>query len=303
MKILVAGGSGLIGRELTGDLVGRGHAVWVLSRDPDETGVKGGIRTVRWDGRTPQGWEDLAAEADAIINLAGANIGARPWTNERKRLIRDSRVNAGQAIVAALRQAGSRSRVVLQIAGVGYYGIHGDEPLDESNGPGSDYLAGVAVDWEDSTKPAAEMGARLVTMRTGVVLAPQGGVLAPFILQNKLFAGGPLGSGRQWISWIHMRDLVRAIGFLLERDDAVGVFNVTSPNPVTNAEFGQTVSKIMRRPYWLPAPAFMLRLALGEMSTLVLDGQRVLPKRLLEMGFSFTYGELRNALEDLLGRG
>jgi uncharacterized protein (TIGR01777 family) len=303
MKILVAGGSGLIGQELTGDLAGRGHEVWVLSRNPEDTGVKSGIRTVRWDARTPQGWEELAGEADAIINLAGANIGARPWTHERKRLIRDSRVNAGQAIVAALRQAGHRRRVVLQIAGVGYYGVRGDEQLDESNGPGSDYLAGVAVDWENSTKPAAEMDARLVIMRTGVVLAPQGGVLAPFVLQNKLFAGGPLGSGRQWMSWIHIRDLVRAIGFLLERDDAAGVFNLTSPNPVTNAEFGQTVAKIMRRPYWLPAPAFMLRLLLGEMSTLVLDGQRVLPNRLLEMGFPFAYGELRGALEDLLRSG
>ncbi len=168
---------------------------------------------------------------------------------------------------------------------------------------GNDYLAGVAADWEESTRPVAELGVRHVIMRTGVVLTPKGGVLAPFVLQNKLFAGGPLGSGRQWISWIHMQDLVRAINFLLEREDAAGVLNVTSPNPVTNAEFGRAVSRAMHRPYWLPAPAFMLRLVLGEMSTLVLDGQRVLPKRLLEMGFSFEYGELRKALEDLLGRG
>jgi uncharacterized protein (TIGR01777 family) len=311
MKIVVTGGSGLIGQALTTDLAGRGHEVWVLSRNPKATGLEGKVQAVRWDGETPRGWEQLAAEADAIINLAGANIGARPWTNERKRLIRDSRVNAGRAVVAAIRQNERRPQVVLQIAGVGYYGVHGDEPLDEDNAPGNDYLARVAVDWEESTKPVADLvvrpmaGAvvRHVVLRTGVVLAPVGGVLAPFVLQNKLFAGGPLGSGRQWISWIHIRDLVRAMNFLLERADAGGVFNVTSPDPVTNADFGRAVSKAMHRPYWLPAPAFMLRLGLGEMSTLVLDGQRVLPKRLQEMGFQFEFGELRKALEDLLGNG
>ena len=231
MKILVTGGSGMIGQALTGDLVRRGHAVWVLSRSPTETGQSGGIRTVRWDAQTPRGWEQQAAEADAIINLTGANIGARPWTNERKRLIRDSRVNAGQAIVAALRQVEHRPRVVLQIAGTGYYGVHGDEPLDEMDAGGNDYLAGVAADWEESTRPVAELGVRHVIMRTGVVLTPKGGILAPFVLQNKLFAGGPLGSGRQWISWIHVQDLVRAINFLLEREDAAGVLNVTSPEP------------------------------------------------------------------------
>ncbi len=301
MNILITGGSGLIGQALTSDLARRGHEVWVLSRSPEEAALGSGIHLARWDAATLRGWEEQAARADAIINLAGANIGARPWTNERKRLIRDSRVNAGQAVVAALRQSEHRPRVVLQIAGVGYYGIHGDETLIEADAPGTDYLARVAADWEASTTPVADFGVRQVILRTGVVLARKGGVLAPFVLQNRLFAGGPLGSGRQWISWIHIQDLVSAFNFFLERDDAAGVFNVTSPNPVTNAEFGRTVSRVMRRPFWLPASAFALRLVLGEMSTLVLDGQRVLPKRLLEMGFQFEFGDLQKALENLLG--
>jgi uncharacterized protein len=301
MKILIAGGTGLIGKALAEDLTRRGHQVWALSRHPEQ-GNMPGVQTVGWDAKTAQGWENLAAESDAIINLAGANIGERPWTNERKRLIHDSRVDAGQAIVAALEEAGQRPRVLLQIAGVGYYGVHGDEPLDENAGPGSDYLSRVAVDWEDATQAVESLGVRRVVMRTGVVLAQKGGVLDPFILQNRLFAGGPLGSGRQWISWIHIVDLMRAFNFFLESQQARGVFNVTSPEPVTNAAFGRMVAQVMHRPFWAPAPAFALRTVLGEMSTLVLDGQRVLPKRLLEMGFQFEFGELRRALEDLLGK-
>ncbi len=300
MKIIVTGGSGLIGQALTSDLAESGHEVWVLSRHAGEASLPAGVRGTAWDAKTPRGWEQLATEADAIINLAGANIGARPWSNERKRLIRESRVQAGQAVVEAVRQSDHRPKVVLQIAGVGYYGIHGDEPLDETSTPGKDYLAGVAADWEESTKPVVELGIRHVIMRTGVVLSREGGVLAPFILQNRLFAGGPLGSGKQWISWIHIRDLIRAFQFFLDREDAQGVFNVTSPQPVTNTDFERAVARIMHRPYWIPAPAFMLRAVLGEMSTLVLTGQRVLPKRLLEMGFQFAYGELQKALEDLI---
>jgi uncharacterized protein (TIGR01777 family) len=258
------------------------------------------VKWVGWDGKTAQGWGYLAGEVDAIVNLAGANIGERRWSEERKRVIRSSRVDAGRAIVAAVEQSAHRPALVIQIAGVGYYGPHGDEQLDEQSQPVKDYLATVAADWENATKPVTRLGVRLVTMRTGVVLSRKGGVLEPFLLQQRFFAGGPLGSGKQWISWIHMQDLVNCFLFFLEHDNAAGVFNVTSPEPVTNAQFGMILSKVLKRPYWLPAPAFMLHLVLGEMSTLVLDGQRVLPKRLLELGYAFQYASLRSALEDLL---
>jgi uncharacterized protein len=300
MKVLVTGGTGLIGQPLTEALVREGHSVWVLSRDPQNARLSPGVQVVAWDGRTPQGWGHLAGEVDAIINLAGANIGKLPWSNRRKREIRDSRKEAGAAVVAALQENQQRPAVVIQIAGIGIYGPREDEPLDEQASEGSDFQASVVRDWEASTRPVTELGVRQVVMRTAPVLARDAGLLEPFLLQHRLFAGGPIGSGNQWISWIHIHDLVRAFLFLLTRPDAQGVFNVSAPEPVTNATFGRTLGKLMHRPYWFPTPAFMLRLVLGEMSTLVLDGQRVVPVRLQEMGFQFEFGELRKALENLV---
>jgi uncharacterized protein (TIGR01777 family) len=278
-----------------------GHAVWVLSRSPESARLPEGVQARGWDGKTGAGWTDLLEGADAVINLAGANIGARPWSNARKRLIRTSRVEAGQAVVDALRGCTLRPRVVLQIAGVGYYGTaRGSTVFDESAPRGLDFLSDVSEDWENAIRPVEELDARLSILRTGVVLTNRGGVLAPFVLQNRLFAGGPLGSGDQWISWIHIRDLVRVFLFMLDRPDAAGVFNATAPDARTNRDFGKAVSQAMGRPFWLPAPAVALRAALGEMSTLVLDGQRVAPARLQQLGFEFEFDTLEKALNDLL---
>lgn len=304
MKVLLVGGSGLIGQALACRLLENGDQVWILTRSQQGKNEprcsQGSVAWVTWDGKTPQGWGPLAGEMDAIINLAGANIGDRPWTEERRQVLRASRVNAGKAIVAAIEQNACKPSVVIQISGVNYYSSRGDQPVDEQGQPGKDFLASVAVDWENGTKPVTEVGIRHVIMRTGVVLSRKGGVLAPFLLQQRLFAGGPLGSGKQWISWIQIQDLMDCFLFFLNNNQAEGIFNVCSPEPVTNAEFGKTLAKVIHRPYWLPAPAFMLRLVLGEMSTLVLDGVRVIPKRLLETGFLFQYASLRRALEDLL---
>lgn len=300
MNIIIAGGSGMIGETLTEALSQDGHEIWVLSRRPQKAQLPQGVQVVGWDGKTAKGWGELVDQADAIINLAGANIGERPWTNERKQIIRSSRKEPGAAIVNAVEQSDKKPAVVLQIAGVGIYGPSGDEILDEESPMGTDFLAGVARDWENSTKPVAEMGVRHVIMRTGIVLTSKGGVIDPFLLQHRLFAGGPLGSGKQWISWIHMWDLINSFRFFLNHQDARGTFNVTSPEPVTNAVFGRILGQVLHRPYWLPVPSLALRIVLGEMSTLILEGQRVVPKRLLEMGFEFRFSELRSALEDLL---
>ncbi len=300
MNVIVAGGSGLIGQSLTAALVENGHKVWVLTRNPTSIQLPWGVEPVPWDGKTTQGWSDLVSQADAVVNLAGANIGDLPWTNERKELIRSSRVEVGQAITNAIRDSQHRPKVFLQASGTNYYGTHEDDRLNEQSTAGSDFVADVAKDWEASTQPVEDLGLRRVVIRSGAVLTPEGGMLKRFLYPFQMYMGGAMGSGQQWISWIHIRDEVNAIRFLLENEEANGPFNLTAPNPVTNETFGRTLADILGRPFWAPIPAFAIRLLYGELSMMVLEGQRVLPERLLEMGFNFTFPSLRSALEDLL---
>ncbi len=308
LKIIIPGGTGLIGQALSKALVADGHQVWVLTRSPGKVQLPVGVKSAAWDGKTAQGWADLVSEADAIINLVGATLSRWPWTESYKKTIRSSRVNAGHAIVEAVRQAERKPSMVIQIAGTGYYGDQGDRELDEGAAKGNGFLAGISSDWESAAQPVREMGSsgggrvHYIVLRTAPVIAKEGGLLPPFKLQNNLFAGGPLGSGRQYIPWIHLDDLVNVFRFLLDCPEADGVFNTAAPQTVTNADFGRTVSRVMRRPFWLPAPAIALKLVLGEMSAVVLEGQRVVPKRLLEMGFRFQYERLQPALEDVLVR-
>ena len=300
MRVIITGGSGLIGRELARSLINHKDQVWILSRSQSGGQDESGAQRAAWDGKTSQGWQHLANEADVIINLAGENIGAGRWTPERKKLILESRLQAGQAVVQAVKAAKHRPNLVIQSSAVGYYGASGDRIILENDLCGDDYLASVARRWEDSTRPVEDMQVRRVLIRTGVVLSKQGGVLNRLLLPFRLFVGGPVGSGRQWLPWIHMEDEVRAIDFLMRQAAAEGAYNLCAPNPLTNADFGKVLARYSRRPYWAPAPAFALRIALGEMSTLVLDGQRVIPDRLLKMGFQFLYPDAATALSSLL---
>ncbi len=200
-----------------------------------------------------------------------------------------------------MRDAARKPAVVVQSSAIGYYGPHADEPLTEDAPPGDDFLARLCVAWEAAAAPLDELGVRRVTLRTGVVLSTAGGAFPRLLLPFRLFAGGPMGNGRQWMSWIHLADEVAAIRFLLAREDAAGPFNLTAPEPLTNAQFSRLLGRIMRRPAFLPVPAFAMRLALGEAATIVLDGQRVLPRRLQELGFAFRFPTAEAALRDLLG--
>lgn len=309
MRVLVTGGTGLIGRALSASLARDGHEVLVLSRDPARAGpLPEGVRAVRWDARTAEGWGPLADGAWAIVNLAGASIageGLMPkrWTPARKDLILRSRLQAGQAVVEAVTQAKEKPQVVVQASGIGYYGPRGDEVIAEDAPAGTDWLSGVAVQWEATTAPVEALGVRRVVIRSAAVLSKEGGVLPLLLLPFRFFAGGPLGSGRQWVPWIHIADEVRAIRFLMERSEATGPFNLTAPHPLTNRELVRTIGRVLRRPAVVPAPAFALRLALGELATLVLDGQRAVPKRLSELGFAFRFPEAEAALRDLLVGG
>jgi hypothetical protein len=301
MRVIITGGTGLIGRPLAAGLAAAGHEVIVLSRAPERvTGLPAGVRAERWDARSAEGWGPLADGAGAIVNLAGENIGGKRWTAKQKQMIIASRVNAGRAVVDAVRRASTPPRMVLQASGVGYYGPHGDEKLTEEAGPGRDWTAGVAQQWEAATAPVEELGVRRVVTRSGVVLSTEGGALPRMLLPFRFFAGGPVGSGRQWLSWVHLADQVAALCYFIETESARGVYNVAAPGSAPYAQVARAIGRAMHRPAFFPVPAFAVRLLFGEMATTVLDGQRVVPQRLQEEGWRFRFPDLDSALNDLL---
>lgn len=302
MRVLIMGGSGLIGQALAANLARDGIEVIILSRRPEQIiGLPAGVMAKWWDGQTSDGWSSLVDGATAIVNLAGENISSGRWTHERKRHILESRLNAGRSIVQAVEAAPRKPRVVIQASGVGYYGPHGDEEITEETPPGHDFLAQLAADWESSTASQESLGVRRAVIRTGVVLSTEGGALPRMLLPFRFFAGGRLGSGRQWFPWIHIADEVGAIRFLIENEAANGPFNLTAPVPLNNAEFSRLLGQQLRRPALMPIPAFALRLLFGEMATVLLDGQRAIPRRLIQLGFTFRFPEAGPALGDLLG--
>lgn len=301
MKIIITGGSGLIGSALAKDLSENGYEVIVLSRTPAavQKGLPPGVRCLGWDGKTAEGWADLANGAKAIVNLAGSNLSGGRWTPARKRLILQSRVEPGHAVSQVIQTASPKPEVIVQASAVGYYGPHGDEPVTEQTAKGQDFLAQVCSEWEASTAGVEQAGVRRVIVRTGVALAKQGGALPLMALPYRLFIGGPIGSGRQWLPWISLKDEVGAIRFLIEDSTASGAYNFSSPNPMTNKSFGQVLGKVLHRPAYLPVPAFFLKLIFGEMSTILLDGQRQIPERLLAQGYTFRYADAEAALREL----
>jgi uncharacterized protein (TIGR01777 family) len=297
MRILIAGGTGMIGTALTKSFLADGHQVWVVTRNPQKAHLPAGAAALGWNGLA-----DALSRMDAVVNLVGESLSHWPWTKARKQSLLDSRVEPGKTLTRAFQAASPHPGVLIQASGVNFYGPHRQELVTEGDGPGSDFLSRLCVDWEASTRPVETLGVRRAILRTAVVFAPKGGILPLMLLPVRLFAGGPLGSGRQGLAWIHLADEVAAIRFLLENQDARGPFNLTAPDPLSNAAFTRTAARLLRRPYWLPAPAFALRLLLGEMSTLVLDGANLRPARLQALGFTFRFASLEDALKDLLGK-
>lgn len=300
MKVIITGGTGLIGQALAADLAADGHEVILLSRSKGAiAGLSPTIRVEKWDGRTAAGWGHLADGADAIVNLAGANLSAGRWTAKRKQEILQSRQNAGAAVVQAVQQAQNKPAVVIQAAAIGFYGPSETKFFTEANGPGNDFLAQVCQAWEASTLPVEDLGVRRVVARLAVVLSNESGALPRMLLPFRFFVGGPLGSGKQWMSWVHIADTVEALRFLIDTSQAEGAFNI-SATPLTNRQFAKTIGMVMRRPSFIPVPAFVFKLLFGEMSTVLLEGQRVSSKRLTDLGFNFRYPEAQVALANLL---
>ncbi|HEX8694024.1 MAG TPA: TIGR01777 family oxidoreductase [Longimicrobium sp.] len=294
LRVAVAGSSGLLGTELSRRLEAEGHAVLRLVRRPPQ-----GEGEARWDPAAGRIDATALEGLDAVVNLAGENVGER-WTEERKRRIRASRVDATRLLAEALAGLAHKPRVLVNASAVGFYGSRGDERLDEMSAPGDDFLAGVVRDWEAATAPAAEAGVRVVLPRFGVVLTARGGALARMLTPFRLGAGGRLGSGRQWMSWISLDDAVDVILRALRDERMAGPVNVVA-GAVTNEELARTLGRVLRRPALVPVPAFALRLMFGEMADgTVLVSQRVEHRRLTQLGHSFRYPELEAALRAAL---
>ena len=299
MNVFMTGGTGFVGTYLAKRLLAEGHDVTILTqaRTGAELQMTGlsyltGGPTVRGD------WQQSVREHDVIINLAGASIFSR-WTPEQKKLLRSSRIDTTRHLVEALPED-AKHISFFSTSAVGYYGFHGDEELIETSPAGDDFLARLAHDWEEEALHAQDKGARVIITRFGIVLGQNGGALGQMIPLFKFFLGGPLGSGRQWFSWVHMQDLAESFIFLLQHQELSGPFNVCSPQPVRNKDLGKAIGQVLHRPSFLPAPGVMIQLMLGEFGSVLLKGQRVIPRRLLDARFTFQYPGIIDALKNLV---
>jgi uncharacterized protein (TIGR01777 family) len=297
MRVFLTGATGLIGRALAVSLLHDGHEVVALSRSASPAGLPVGSRLVQGDPAVAGPWQDELSRCDACVNLAGEPVAAGRWTGERKRRIRDSRVLATRNVAQVV--AGGGPSVLVNGSAIGFYGPGGDDPVDESAPPGHDFLSDVAVEWEEAARPAQQR-ARLVLVRTGIVLAGDGGALPKLVLPFRMFAGGPIGDGGFWQSWIHLADQVGILRLALEDPRASGPVNATAPEPVRNRDLAGAIGRVLRRPGRLVTPAFAIRAALGEMAEVVLGSQRVVPARALSLGYRFRWPALEPALRDLL---
>ena len=306
MRVFFTGATGLVGRRIVRRLDERGDQAVVLSRHAAHArDLFGDNATVVEGDPMRQGdWMKAVADCDAVIHLAGENVFARRWNADFKKLLHDSRILSTQHVVEALRRqpmrADGQAKALVNASAIGYYGPQGDEELAEESEPGSDFLAQLCIEWEQTARAAESSGVRVAFVRVGVVLDKEGGALAKLLTPFRLFAGGPVGSGRQWMSWIHFDDLVNLFLFVVDNAQARGALNGTAPNPVTNREFSKALGRVLHRPSFVWTPQFALRVVLGEVADIVATGQRVLPKRALDLGYSFQHPMLDAALAHIL---
>lgn len=305
MKVAITGATGFVGSLLVQRLHGKGHQIVVLTRNtafaqkvfPSEAFAN--VEIVPYTPNASGSWQSVIASCDGVVNLAGEPIGEGRWTPERKQEILNSRKLGTQKIVEAITNANSKPTVLINASAIGYYGTSETASFDETSPSGNDFLAQVCQAWEAEARKVKDAGVRLVILRFGVILG-NGGALGKMIPPFKLFAGGPIGSGRQWFSWIHVDDVVNLIIQALTKPEIEGVYNATAPNPVRMADLSQTLGQVMNRPSWLPVPGFAIEALLGDGAIVVLEGQQVLPKRTVETAFEYKYPNLQSALTQIL---
>lgn len=302
MHIVVTGGTGFIGRALCASLQQAGHRVTVLTRRLQEVNRVCGaaVTAVEWNDGGASGWEQILEGADAVVNLAGAPIADARWTTARKRLLTDSRVRGTRQLVEAMSRRTIKPRVLVSASGIGYYGASDDRVLDEGAARGQGFLADLCLEWEAAALEAASFGTRVVTLRTGMVLEQDGGALPKMLFPFRLFAGGPIMPGTQWVSWIHRRDHIGLIQWALATSSVSGPINAAAPGAVTMKTFCAALGQVLHRPSWLPVPGFVLKAALGELGTLMTTGQRVSPAKALAGGYTVQYPTLDSALRAIL---
>jgi uncharacterized protein (TIGR01777 family) len=299
MKIVITGASGFIGTILTDHLWSQRHHLILLSRNPPRESNLTQQEWISWNPGAPGDWEQAIDGVDGIINLAGEPIAAKRWSDAQKENIRFSRVGSTKALVKAIAKAKKKPKFLISSSAVGYYGARGDETITEETAPGNDYLSRVCVDWEKEARNAESYDLRVALVRTGIVLDKGKGALAKMVVPFKYFVGGPLGSGNQWMPWIHIEDQIALLLFLLENQNARGPFNATAPNPVTMTEFCKILGKVLNRPSWASVPGGMLTLLVGDMAEMLLNGQRAVPHAAVKLGYEFKYPHLLPALESL----
>ncbi len=305
MKIAIAGATGFVGSRLVERLQAERHQVLVLTRNPSAaqkvfpTSAFPNLEIIAYTPTESGSWQEAIAGCEGVVNLAGEPIAEGRWTAQRKQEILSSRQLGTQKIVEAIAKAHPKPSVLVNASAIGYYGTSETATFDETSPPGNDFLAQVCQAWEAEANKVKDAGVRLVILRLGIVLG-QGGAIARMIAPFKLFAGGPIGTGRQWFSWIHRDDLVNLIIQALTRPEIEGILNATAPNPVRMAELAQTLGQVMNRPSWLPVPGFAIEVLLGDGAIVVLEGQQVLPQRPLDYSFEYQYSTVKQALEEIL---
>lgn len=298
MKIVIAGGTGFVGQKLTKHLMNKGHELIILSRHQKQDSGK--IKYVQWLQNHSQPEKEIV-DADVFINLAGVSINEGRWTQTHQQQIYDSRMQATDELLRIIQQLPTKERTLINASAIGIYPASESARYTESaTKTADDFLGQTVRDWEQKAMTAENFGVRVACMRFGVILGKNGGALAPIVTPYKLFVGGTVGSGKQWMSWVHLEDVIRAIEFTIETPSLKGPINVVAPFPMQMKYFGQTVGKVLNRPHWLPVPAFMMQLLLGKKSDLVLKGQFVIPEKLQSNSFTFTYSTLDEALKNLL---